>query len=132
MKTFRHLWQISLNLTMRNVFDKICKGNKNTHFVFNSFFFRKSHRLGGNAEKCGGNKGATNDVKCGSIALHAGQAKLLAHMRKHTPTQIYNTYNFSTAKIIGERSSVLHYTYIACLFSTVFILTKNNRIAQWA
>jgi len=26
---------------MRNVSDKSCKGNQNTHFVFNNFFFSK-------------------------------------------------------------------------------------------
>jgi hypothetical protein len=35
----------------------------------------------------------------------------------HTPiqTQIYNTYCFSTAKVIRERASVLRHTQIACL-----------------
>jgi hypothetical protein len=27
---------------MRNVLDKSCRENQNTHFMFNNFFFRKS------------------------------------------------------------------------------------------
>ena len=38
---------------MRNVSDKICTENQNTHFVFsNFFFFRKSCCLWDNVEKC--------------------------------------------------------------------------------
>ena len=33
------LVHISLVFTMRNVSDKICRENQNTHFVFNKFFF---------------------------------------------------------------------------------------------
>jgi len=29
-------------LRMRSVLDKICRGNRNIHFMFNNFFFRKS------------------------------------------------------------------------------------------
>jgi len=36
---------------MRNVSDKICRENHNTHFVFNNFIFRKSWRLRINVEK---------------------------------------------------------------------------------
>ena len=38
-------------LRMRNVSDKICRENQNTHFVFSNFFFRKSYRLRDNVEK---------------------------------------------------------------------------------
>jgi hypothetical protein len=30
----------SSHLRMRNVLDKICRENENTHFIFNNFFFR--------------------------------------------------------------------------------------------
>jgi hypothetical protein len=36
-------------------------------------------------------------------------------VRAHTHTQIYNTYCFSTAKIIIESASLLRYTYIGSL-----------------
>ena len=37
------------------------------------------------------------------------------HARARTHRQICNTYCFSTATMIRERSSVSRYTYIACL-----------------
>jgi hypothetical protein len=43
---------------MRNVLDKRCKENQNTHFMFNNFFFfRKLHRLWDKVEKCDGEQG---------------------------------------------------------------------------
>ena len=38
-------------LTMRNVSDKSCRANHNTHFVFSNFFHRKSCRLWDNVGK---------------------------------------------------------------------------------
>jgi len=35
----------SVHLRMRNVSDKSCRKNKNTHFMFSIFFFRKSCTL---------------------------------------------------------------------------------------
>jgi hypothetical protein len=32
----------SVLLRMRTVTDKRCRGNKNTHFVFNNFFFKEN------------------------------------------------------------------------------------------
>ena len=47
--------------------------------------------------------------------------------RAHTHTQICNMYCFSTAKMTRERTSVLRYTYIACLVLLIraccFVLT---------
>ena len=36
---------VSTLLRMRNVSDKICRENQNTHFVFSNFFFRISYLL---------------------------------------------------------------------------------------
>jgi len=41
----------SFLLRMRNVSDKSCTENQNTHFVFSNIFFRKSYRLCDNVEK---------------------------------------------------------------------------------
>jgi hypothetical protein len=38
-------------LTMRNVSDKSCRENQNTHFVFSTFFSEISCRVSGNAKK---------------------------------------------------------------------------------
>ena len=50
-------------------------------------------------------------LQYGAYALHAGLAKLHAHMRVHTPTHhrpVSNTA-FFTATIFRERASVLRY-----------------------
>jgi len=44
----------------RNVSNKTCRENRNTHFVI-SIFFRKSCRLWDNVEKCGAARQATGD-----------------------------------------------------------------------
>ena len=50
-----------------------------------------------------------------------------ARAHTHTHTQICNMYCFSTAKMTRERTSVLRYTYIACLVLLIraccFVLT---------
>ena len=51
----------SFLLRMRNVSDKICRENQNTHFVFSIFFFRKSYRLWDNVEKYSRAGKATDD-----------------------------------------------------------------------
>jgi len=49
-------------LRMRNVSDKICRENQETHFVFSKFFFfRKSCRLWENVGKYGNAGQATDD-----------------------------------------------------------------------
>ena len=53
MKAFLYLWQYlaKLFLEFRNVLDKSCRENQNTHFIFN-----KSSSLGDNLEKYGADK----------------------------------------------------------------------------
>jgi hypothetical protein len=53
MQTHRTFLTISRSvlLRMRNVSDKSCRENQNTHFVFSKFFPRKSCRLWDNVEK---------------------------------------------------------------------------------
>ena len=41
------------------------------------------------------------------------------HARTHAHISVTNTFCFSTATMIGERASVLRYTYITCLASLV-------------
>jgi hypothetical protein len=51
----------SVLIRMRNISDKSCTENQNTHFVFNTFSFRKLFRLWDNVEKCGTAGQATDD-----------------------------------------------------------------------
>ena len=43
MKTNTHFFIISRSFILRikNVSDKLCRGNQNTHLLFNNFFFSK-------------------------------------------------------------------------------------------
>jgi hypothetical protein len=120
---------------MGNVLDKSCRENENTHFMFNNFFFQKSHRLWDNIEKHGRDQGATNCVRiwyisvaccirkarCTYVHAHAhAPGHLHACMRTHR--QISNTYCFSTATVICEGISMLRHTYIAPLVSILLLL----------
>jgi hypothetical protein len=61
---------------MRNVLDKSCRENQNTHFMFGNFFSspRKSLRLCDNVEKCGEALGGGVQMtsQYGAYALLAG------------------------------------------------------------
>ena len=48
---------------MRNISDKCCRENQNTHFMFNNLFFRKSCRLLDNVEKYVRAEKDTNNMK---------------------------------------------------------------------
>ena len=97
-----------------------------THFMFNSFFSKKLHRLWDNAENYGGEWGATNYVTIWCIRVACWISKTTctyANAHAHAPEYpnarthrpICNTYCFSTATMIRERTWILCYTYIVCL-----------------
>jgi hypothetical protein len=48
-------------LLMRNLWDRICRENQNTHFMRNNCFSRKLRRFWDNVEKCGTAREATDD-----------------------------------------------------------------------
>jgi hypothetical protein len=70
----------------RNVLDKSCGQNQNTHFMFsNFFFFRKSCRLWDNVETYRGARGATNDVSIYPIRVVCWISKATCtHTPRHT------------------------------------------------
>jgi hypothetical protein len=109
-------------LITRNVSNKIYRENQNTYFIFNNFF-RKLRRLWDNVEKCGGARGATDDVTIWRMRVECWMCKATctrqraradAHAFARAQTQICNIYCFSTATVIRERASMLRYTYISC------------------
>jgi hypothetical protein len=125
---------------MRNVLDKSCRENQNTHFMFNNFFFRKSHSLCENVEKCGGNRGTTvwrtrvacwiSMATCTYALAHATRpaARTLAQACTHRP--IINTYCFYTATLVSwTRLNVTlcvhcmscYITHYTCIFQTFFV-----------
>ena len=82
----------------------------------------------------------------GAHELHAGQARLHARTRMHTPmrlaharTHTCNTYCFTTATIIRKRASLLRYTYIGCIvdccvtsFALPLVTRKRNGLNMLA
>jgi len=98
----------SVLLKMRNVSDKSCRENQNTHFMFNNFLFRKSCRLWDNVE----------------IFFRAGRPhrtmwSMCTACWKTKATHIYSEYVTLTAfplqKWLHKRASLLGYTYVASL-----------------
>ena len=82
---------------MRNVIDKSCRENQNTHFMSNNFF-SENRAVYDNVKKCGGARGATNDVTiwrtrvacwirkatCTHAHVHAQRPGTNMHARTHS------------------------------------------------
>jgi hypothetical protein len=109
---------------MRNVWDKSCRENQNTHFNSSNFFFRKSCRLWYNVEKYGvdrGHKRRHNMAHTGCMLDKQGHTPADAckspdtHTPSRTHTQTCKTYCFSTATTIRDSASMLRRTYTVCL-----------------
>jgi hypothetical protein len=97
-------------LIMRNVSDKSCRGNPNTHFMFDNFF-QKSCCLWDNVEKCCTAVQATDD----SMAHVHCILDAWGYKYTHSGCIILNA--FPQQQWLHEHASVLRYTYIACLIS---------------
>jgi len=68
---------------MKNVSDKSCRENQNTHFVFSNFFSRIVSFM----EKILWS-GAGHRLQYGARALQAGHLMLQTHTHTHTHTQV--------------------------------------------
>ena len=103
-------YNISLNLLrMRNVSDRSCRENQNTHFCWITFS-RKSCRLWDNVYNCSTVVQATDD----NIVWRVRFAWWLAKATdSHTAYAILTA--FPRRKLLGEQASILRYTYIAHL-----------------
>ena len=130
---------------MRNVSNKSCKENQNSHFTFSNFFRKPCfHEL--KSKKWWRQKGRKrqNDgaLHVGSVRPHArkhtpascthtqthlhtrksnhprarGHAHKHTHTHTHTHTETFNIYRFSTATVVRERASNVT-LYIYCLSS---------------
>jgi hypothetical protein len=84
----------SVLLRMRNITDKICREDQNTHFIFNNFFPRKSWRVWENVEKCW-------------RAILATDKNIIRRMRIacciHKATNTRNSYCLSTATLLAQK-----------------------------
>jgi hypothetical protein len=93
---------------MRNVSDKSCRENQNTHFVFNNFFPRKSYRLWNNVEK--------NITERGSPQMTIWRMRIACSIHKATNThsECVILITFPLQQCWHERASMLRCMYIAC------------------
>jgi hypothetical protein len=71
---------------MRNVIDKSCRENKNTHFMFNNFFSENRTVCEIMSRHLVETEGPQMTSQHGAYALRVGLARLYALMRMHTPT----------------------------------------------
>jgi len=106
-------------LTIKNVSDRSCRGNRNPHFIFNKIFFRKSWRLWDNVAKyC--RTGQATDV-------NMAHAHFMPDTKgyKHT-LRICNTYCFSTATLVTRKR--LNVTlYVHCLYCVCTISGRRSQ-----
>ena len=107
-------WSRSNLLRMKNVSDKICTENQNTHFRFHDlfFFFRRSCRLWENVEKCGRAKQATDTNTEWRMRYTFWVAKAAD---THTHLEYILLLIFPRKRRWLESAPVLRYMYIACL-----------------
>jgi hypothetical protein len=95
---------------MRNVSDKRCTENQNTHFVFSSFFFfRKSCRF---------EKIWKNTVERGGPQMTIWRMRIECWIPKATYThtlRLSNTHCFSSTTM-GARTRLNVTLYVRCLF----------------
>jgi hypothetical protein len=106
MKTYVHLrcrWTL---LIMRNVSDKRCRENQNTHFTF-----RKSRRLWDNVEKCG----RARQVTDGNIIRRMHIACCITKATD-TRSEYVIIIVFPQQQWLRERATILHYTTLPVLF----------------
>jgi len=102
---------------MRNVSDKSCRENQNTHFMFN-FFFRKSCSLCDNVEKyCRPDR---PQIRIWRMHISCWVSKARNTHWEHViltafPLQLW----------LQVHASMLHYTYIACLVLQHLYTLKN-------
>ena len=98
-------------LRMRNVADKSCRENQNTHFVFNTFFFSRLENH------------AVHDIVWKNIVDPDRPQMTIWRMRiaccipksKNTHSQYVMLIALPLQQWLQEPSSMLRYTYIVCL-----------------
>jgi hypothetical protein len=103
--------------TLKYMLCEICRENRNTHFMFSDFLFRKLRSLWVNVEKCGGASGTTNDViwvacwirKATCTHKHA-HSHAAGRARNCTTVQFLLLFHTTMTR---ERNSLLRYAYIS-------------------
>jgi hypothetical protein len=116
-------------LTIRNVLDKSCRENQNTHFC-SVAFLQKSFRLWDNVEKSGREIDRTKMAIWRRVAWWIGKAtRAQVHARARAPTHVLTrTHSQKVVILIAlpqqqwlrERAWIFRYTSIDCDFSCNF------------
>jgi hypothetical protein len=75
------------SFSMRNILDKSCRENENTHFIFSNFFFENRTVYEIMSKYIVETEGPQMTSQHGAYALRTGLARLYARMRMHTPTR---------------------------------------------
>jgi hypothetical protein len=98
---------------MRNVSDKSCRENQNTHFVFSNVFFeiRAVYEILWK-----------NTVERGRPQMTVWRMRIACWTTKATHTRNCNTYCFSLQQLLHERAPTLSYTDIASLVKLQFVV----------
>jgi hypothetical protein len=110
-------------LRIRNVSDKSCRENQNTHFMFNNFFpSRKSCRLWDNVGKYGTARQDTDD----NIIR---RMRFACRITKATDTHSEYVILIAIAwqQWLRERASMLRYRYIDSLVSSQRLLHRTQQ-----
>jgi hypothetical protein len=94
---------------MRNVLNKICRENQNTHFVFSNFFISENHAVYEIMWK--------NIVEPGRPQMAIWRMRIACWITKATNT--HSKYviliDFPLQQLLHEYASMLRYTYIGCI-----------------
>jgi hypothetical protein len=97
----------SLLLGMRNISDKSCRGNHNTHFVCNNFFFLENRAVYETIWK--------NIVESGRSQMTVWRMRIARWVPKATNTQYIILIAFPLQQCLNESASTLRNTYFGCL-----------------
>ena len=105
---------------MRNVSDKSCRGNQNTHFVLNSFFFLENRAIYEIMWE--------NILGLGRLQMTIRRMRIACWITKATNThsECVTLIAFPLQKMLQERASMLCYRYSACPVTQLLALHDLN------
>jgi hypothetical protein len=91
---------------MRNILDKSCEENQNTHFMTNNIFFSENRAVYEIISKNLVEPDGRQMSQYGTYELHAGLQRLHARTRMSTPSRLgTRTHTHSQTRIISRFST---------------------------
>ena len=106
---------------MRNVSDKSCRENQNTHFVFNDYFPENRGVYEITWKKYGTARQATRDNTIWRMRIACWIPKAT-----NTHSQYVTLIAFPLQQWLHERASLLRHTYVACLVCLVISVFESD------